>query len=265
MSSPPVENPSSLSFWNIKYWAFHCASGPPSIVTRLWFAMAAVTEVGAASESAAGGVATLPPAAASSSSCEAIFTEEPENLIMLRMWLPFVPEIGNNKDIYQDSENRKVMLTDDGSHGSVGYVEVGCLLTLTSGRHPWPRPGPRHEGPWPAHCSAHSWTLALRVSPRPPVSGEGGVGGARARGDAGCGHHGGGGEAGEHERVRRHHRQVRLVGRPQLGGHLGLRPRDVGDLPLDGDHALGVETVDVIDRAHRDPCVGVLSNGVTTM
>ena len=152
------------------------------------------------------------------------------------------------------------MLTDDGSYCGVGYVEVGCLLTLPSRGHPWPGPCPRHEGPRTAHCPAHPARTLAR--PRPSVPGEGGVGGARTRGDSGRGHHGGGREAGEHERVRRHHRQVGLVRRPQLGGDLGLRPGNVGNLPLDGDHALGIETVDVIDRAYCDPGVGVLSSHV---
>ena len=99
MSSLPEANPSSRSFWKIRYCAFHCASGPPTMVTRRCCPAAAAPDSAPAAAAprpaaaaAASPAAALPPPAASSSSGEAIFTEDPENFMMLRIWLPFVPK-----------------------------------------------------------------------------------------------------------------------------------------------------------------------------
>ena len=106
---------------------------------------------------------------------------------------------------------RYYLSTYDGPDRCVWYVEVGCLRrNLTGGQLTAPRPRP---GPRPRVCG-----------PRPPVSGPG-VGGARGggagvAGDGGGGHHGGGRQPGEHQRVRGHGRQVRLVRRAELGGDL---------------------------------------------
>ena len=159
--------------------------------------------------------------------------------------------------IINPSTNIISLLTYDGTHCCVWYIEVSGFCCYLTGRHwtpPCHTPSWRHEAGPHTSCSCSAPT---RTGPRPRSS-ISRVGGWATGGHAHSGHHGCGMEAGEHEGVRLHQGQVSLISCPQLGGHLSLCLGDVGDGALDGDNTLRVETVNISDRTDSDPSVCVL-------
>jgi len=75
-------------------------------------------------------------------------------------------------------------------------------------------------------------------------------------------------ETGEHEALWRHRLQIVLVALAQFGANLILSTRHVLNQSLDGDDALQIEAVDVVDRTDGDLRIGVLHdpfNGIARL